>query len=152
MDRALGLYTIQVTSAENPGTDTQETGDPATGWATLGTVEYRRTDPPDFNSHLRHRFEVSADGSPIEATGLRIKVPLNTSCIDELEVNTATQRPLPSLSTVRVGESVVISWSGGGGLEYAEQVTGPWACLQDARSPYTVAVGSGSMRFYRARR
>jgi hypothetical protein len=60
-DRTLGLYTIQVTSAENPGTDTPETDDPATGWATLATVEYRRADPPDFNP-------------PIEVQGFKVTI------------------------------------------------------------------------------
>jgi len=151
-DRVLGVYTLQVTAVPSPGADTQETDDPATGWATLGTAEYRRADPPDFNPHLRHRFDVSAGGSPIEATGLRIKVPNNESDIDELEVNTVTRPPQPVLNLVRTGGNVVISWSYGGGLEGADQVTGPWTCLQDARSPHTVAVGSGPMRYYRVRR
>jgi hypothetical protein len=151
-DRVLGLYTLQITAVPTPGTDTQETDDSATGWATLATVEYRRADAPDFNPHLRHRFDVSAGGSPIEATGLRIKVPNNQSDIDEIEVNTATSAPQPALSIARSGDNIVISWAYGGGLEAAEQVTGPWTCLQDARSPYPVAVGSAPMRYYRVRR
>ena len=36
---------------------------------------------------MRHRFDISQGGAPIPATAVRIKVPLNTSAIDEIEVN-----------------------------------------------------------------
>ena len=153
VDRGLGVYTLQVTLAENPGVGTPETGDAATGWATIGTVEYRRdADPPDFRSWMRHRFEVSAGGAPIEATGLRIKVPLNTMCLDELEVNTAAARPDPEIFIARGSGTVIVSWTGGGGLEGAEKVTGPWSCIQEARTPYVVQLGTTPMRFFRVRR
>jgi hypothetical protein len=86
-DRSLGLYTLQVTAVGNPGADTPETGDPSTGWVTVGTIDYS-TETSFFRPWLRHRFDVSLeDGSPIPATGLRLKVPGNQIAIDEIEVN-----------------------------------------------------------------
>jgi len=151
-DRALGTYTLQLTSVAGPDATTVDTGDPATGWASIGTVEYRSAMPPDFNPHLRHRFDVSSGGTGIDATGLRIKVSNGLMDLDEIEVNTATAPLPPHLNLSRSGGNVIISWSGGGGLECATKVTGPWACVSDAASPYTVAISSGPIRFYRIRR
>ncbi|MBI4326961.1 MAG: hypothetical protein HY674_17105, partial [Chloroflexi bacterium] len=99
MDRSVGLYTLQITSAANPGIDTVETGDAATGWATIGTVEYTAgADTRTFSAYLRHRFDVAmADGKPIPATGLRIKVPDSGTAIDEIEVNPGPD-PIPPLA------------------------------------------------------
>jgi hypothetical protein len=149
-DRALGLYTLQVTTVPSPDGTVAETEDASTGWATLGTVEYRRADPPDFNPELRHRFEVSSGGFPVEATGLRIKVPNGLIAIDEIEVNTAAARPQPHLRISRSGASISISWTGGGGLESATTINGPWECVPGAVSPYVA--GADPIRFYRARR
>jgi hypothetical protein len=152
-DRALGLYTLQITSTANPDASTADTGDAATGWETMGAIEYRRADPPDFNPHLRHRFDLASIGGGIQATGLRILVPNSSSDIDEIEVNTASFAPLPRLTISKSGANAVITWTGGGGLEYAASVTGPWACIPDALpTGYTVALNSGSMRFYRIRK
>ncbi len=89
-DRALGTYTLQFTTAASPGAATAETGDPATGWANLGTVEYRRAELGVFTPFLRHRFDVSAGGQPVAATAIRIKVSNGQMDIDEIEVNSTT--------------------------------------------------------------
>ena len=152
-DRALGTYTIQFTSVASPDSSTAETGDAATGWEDLGMINYRRAEAPDFNPHLRHRFDVSASGAPIEATGLRIKVPDANSDIDEIEVNTAATAPAPVLTIAKTGASAMISWTGGGGLEGASSITGPWTCIGDALpTGYTVSLNSPSLRFFRVRR
>ena len=152
-DRALGTYTIQFTSVASPDSSTAETGDAATGWEELGTINYRRAEAPDFNPHLRHRFDVSASGAPIEATGLRIKVPDANSDIDEIEVNTAATAPAPVLKIAKTGASALISWTGGGGLEGASSITGPWTCIGDALpTGYTVSLNSPALRFFRVRR
>ena len=135
-----------------PDATTPDTDDSATGWTTIGTVEYRAASPPDFTPHLRHRFDVSAGGFPIDATGLRVKVSSGFIDIDEIEVNTAAAIPAPHLTLAGSGGGVMISWTGGGGLEFATDVRGPWTCLGDAVSPYPVALGSESARFYRVRR
>jgi hypothetical protein len=152
-DRALGTYMIQVTMAPSPDATTLQNGDPATGWDTVGTVQYRGANPPDFAPYLRHRFEISRGGMPIEATGMRIKVSSGQMALDEIEVNTPATRPQPALRLARGGSTVVITWSYGGGLESAPSITGPWTCVPDALpSGYTVPLDSATARFYRARR
>jgi hypothetical protein len=44
---------------------------------------------------------------------------------------------------------VVISWSGGGTLESAPAITGPWNSVQGARNPYVT--GTGQQQFFRVR-
>jgi hypothetical protein len=149
-DRALGTYTVQVTAVPSPDASTVETEDTATGWATVGRIDYRQANAPLFSPWLRHRFDLSSGGAAIDATGVRIKVSNGSMDIDEIEVNTAAVRPLPHLTTSRSGGNVIISWSGGGGLEGAPSVKGPWACIPAATSPYTT--GAGSFQFYRVRR
>ncbi|MDB6134646.1 MAG: hypothetical protein JWM59_2889 [Verrucomicrobiales bacterium] len=86
-DRSLGTYTLQYTSVAVPGTATAETGDAATGWRTIGTVRIAGSDSA-FSQSKRHEFAVSgADGAPLQATGLRIKVSDPAICIDELEAS-----------------------------------------------------------------
>jgi len=152
-DRVLGVYTIQITAVASPEASTAETGDASTGWESVGTINYRRAEPPDFNPHLRHRFELSSGGGPINATGLRIKVPDATSDIDEIEVNTAATAPRPQLTISKSGDDAVITWAYGGGLECATSITGPWTCVGDALpTGYTVPLNSSATRFYRVRR
>lgn len=88
-DRALGTYSIQITRASSPDASTPETGDASTGWVTVGELEYRGAFPNRFTPHLRHRYSISQDGSPVPATGIRLKVSSNQLAIDELEVNPA---------------------------------------------------------------
>jgi hypothetical protein len=87
-DRSAGTYTIQVTTVASPGTGTVETQNAATGWQTVGTVTIGPAGP-GFTPHLRHRYTLSQNGSPIEATGLRIKTSNNGLGIDEIEINAA---------------------------------------------------------------
>ena len=150
-DRWGGVYTLQVTTVANPGMDTAETGNPATGWATIGSVEYKSASAPDFEPWLRHRFEVVAAGGPIQATGLRFKTSDVGICIDEIEVfSAAPARPV--LSVRREGSSLVISWTSSGALQSADSVTGPWTDVAGANaSPQTVSRGPSTVKFYRVR-
>jgi hypothetical protein len=101
MDRSSGLYTLQITRLANPDGSTPDTGNPATGWATFSTVDYRVSDPGVFDPFLRHQFTVSENGAPILATGFRIKPPLSGiaggTAIDEIEVY---GRAVPEPSTI----------------------------------------------------
>ena len=152
-DRVLGAYAIQFTAVASPDVSTAETGDASTGWENVGTITYRRAEAPDFNPHLRHRFELSSGGGPINATGLRIKVPDASSDIDEIEVNTSAVAPAPRLTVAKSGANAIISWTGGGGLEGASSITGPWTCIGDALpTGHTVPLSSAPVRFYRVRR
>ena len=87
-DRTLGLYTLQYTRVSTPGPATTVTGDPDTGWTTLGTLNYQSAGTGFFtNPSRRHRFTFT----PVQATGLRLLVPGTGigpgTCLDELEVN-----------------------------------------------------------------
>jgi hypothetical protein len=88
VDRMLGLYTLQFTRVASPGTGTTVTGNPDTGWANIGTMNYQSAGTGLFaNPARRHRFTFT----PVEATGIRLVVPGTGigagTCIDELEVN-----------------------------------------------------------------
>ena len=87
-DRTLGLSTLQHTRVASPGTATIFTGNPDTGWATIGTLNYQGAGTGLFTSpSRRHRFAFSS----VTATGIRLLVPAtglgSGTCIDELEVN-----------------------------------------------------------------
>jgi FtsP/CotA-like multicopper oxidase with cupredoxin domain len=58
--------------------------------------------------------------------------------------------PHPVLSASMSGGQLTISWSGGGVLQYADQVTGPWNDVDSATSPY-LAPTDGPQGFYRVR-
>ena len=73
-ERCLGAYTVQYTTAANPGKDT-----PDTEWKTIGSVTY---DEATKNPHLRNKYRFS---EPVTATAIRLLVP-SEACIDELEV------------------------------------------------------------------
>jgi len=123
-DRALGLYTLQITTVPNPGVATPEACGltPDGGWVTVGTINYKSDNVTYFNSYLRHRFDVTQNGNPILATGIRIKVPSNQSDIDEIEVNAnaALER---SLVRITNAPGFNISWDGNDG-QFNDPATG----------------------------
>jgi hypothetical protein len=59
--------------------------------------------------------------------------------------------PPPKLTILAQGANIVISWTGGGALEEATVVTGPWTSVLNATTPHTAAV-TGQARFFRVRR
>jgi hypothetical protein len=56
-------------------------------------------------------------------------------------------QPNMRLNLERNASLLVISWDGGGTLETANQITGPWIPMPGATSPFTVSTGSGSQFF-----
>ncbi|MCA9266392.1 MAG: PEP-CTERM sorting domain-containing protein [Planctomycetales bacterium] len=88
-DRWPGNYTLQFTQVGDPAT-AAFTGDPTTGWATIGAVNYSLAVDGDvgggFTPFLRHEFDVRQNGQPISATGIRIADLAGGTAIDELEV------------------------------------------------------------------
>jgi len=145
-DRAVATYTVQVTTTLAPDATTPETDDPSTGWVTVATVQYTGASAGAFTPSLRHRFDLSAAGQPIDATGLRLKVSDGWTSIDEIEVNTLAG---PQLSMARSGNQVVITWLGSGALEYAASVAGPWTCIPGAVSGYHETLSPDTLRLYR---
>jgi hypothetical protein len=105
-DRFAGTYTIQFTQVPGANSSTTHTGDPTTGWADIGGVNYTAVDDigpgGEFTGYLRHEFSVlNDDGSPIIASGIRLLVPATGlgggTAIDEIEVYGS---PVPEPSTV----------------------------------------------------
>lgn len=101
-DRADGRsYTLQYTQLANPDTSTFETGDPSTGFATIGMLDYqgpkvgigesRFSDPA-----IRHRYNFT----PVDATGFRIVTNVPGTGIDEIELY-PTASPVTPLSPPR---------------------------------------------------
>ena len=108
-DRSIGLYTLQFTAVASPSAGTPVTGSSATGWETVGTLNYAADDDAvlgsAFTSYFRHEFDVGlAAGGGLTATGFRILVPgtgigPTTTAIDEIEVfGTAVPEPTTSLA------------------------------------------------------
>jgi hypothetical protein len=131
-DRWTGSYTLQVTTVANSGAGTAETGNAATGWATIGTIDYTGQAAPDFNPWLRHRFSVAKDGNPIQATGVRIKVSSEATCIDEIEINPSGV-PRPAV-LIQKAAGYSITWNGNNG-RFANTNS-------PARAPFTAALSS----------
>jgi hypothetical protein len=95
VDRWAGTYTVQYSQVDSADAETAFTGDPATGWATMGTVELGPTTTADgaggaFTGYLRHEFTVGGDDGPLMASAVRLLVPVTGlgggTAIDELEV------------------------------------------------------------------
>lgn len=157
--RALGTYTLQVTTVADPGVDTQETGDPTSGWANVGSLAYRGAGSAGFRHYLRHSYGLSFEGQPVNATGIRIRVPsssdaANQIVIDEIEVNTEVPIPqaVPVLAIERSGAQLKISWTGGGALQSAPAVTGTYTDVPGGgTSPQTISP-TGAQQYYRVRR
>jgi len=142
-DRWQGTYTLQVTTVVKPDASTTETGNPTTGWVTLGTVAYSDAQTsPTFRPWMRHRYDVAQGGNPIQATGLRIKVSWDAIAIDEIEVY--------ALATLFI-TGQAISWTGGGVLRAADEVTGPWIDVAGATNPMTFSPTPGNRKFFRVK-
>ena len=119
LDRTIGTYTLQYTTVATPDASTPDTDDGATGWANIGTIQYLPgTENATFTSYVRHRFDVAAGGSPIAATGLRIKVSDGSIDLDEIEVNPLPD-PVPPISNfieINAASGFEINWDRNEGL------------------------------------
>jgi len=157
-NRFAGTYVLQFTTLEGAGLDTVETGDPASGWATVGSLVYRGGSSAGFRPYLRHSYRVSFEGQPISATALRLRVPANSNptnqvAIDEFEVNTiapvAPARPV--LSVERQGSELRISWTGQGTLQSADALTGGWTDVPGGTTSPQLVPMTAQRKFYRVR-
>ncbi|HOY58830.1 MAG TPA: hypothetical protein PK640_11945, partial [Verrucomicrobiota bacterium] len=84
------------------------------------------------------------DGTVTGSTGNPALCVLNGLTIRKLVSQPQT------LTIVRQGNSVVVSWTGTGTLQIADRVTGGWNDLPNATSPQTVTPAEGQ-KFYRLR-
>ncbi|MCA9218197.1 MAG: hypothetical protein KDB27_34250 [Planctomycetales bacterium] len=125
LDRHMGLYTLQYTQVPNPSSDLDfdTTGNPATGWVEIGTLEYGASDGPETNYNntwQRHRYNFD----PVDATGIRLIVPGTGlgggTAIDEIELydmpgEFVAPPPPPSPITIEPALGFTISWDGNDG-------------------------------------
>ena len=148
-DRWQTTYTLQVTTVANPDGGTTTTGDATTGWVTIGTAKYQGGKRTGFTPWVRHRYNVSQGGNPIQATGVRIQVASGSTEIDEIELNAAAAAPAVMSITHQASE-VVVSWTGAGTLQTANQVTGPWTDVAGVTNPMTFSTTS-NQQFYRVK-
>jgi hypothetical protein len=90
-DRSLGIYTLQITTLPSPDASTAVTGSAATGWESIGTLNYLSSEDAvpgaAFTAHFRHEYGL---GAGVQATGFRILVPATGlaagTAIDEIEL------------------------------------------------------------------
>ena len=105
-DRFDGTYTIQYTQVANPGASTLVTGDPETGWDTIGTITYGAGEIGDsapggsFTGFFRHEFGLGLNGEAIGATAARIIVSSGSIAIDEVELTGFVPEPSTGLAVV----------------------------------------------------
>jgi hypothetical protein len=70
--------------------------------------------------------------------------------LNAVEYMTSAAPAGPELAITSADGDVTIQWQGGGTLESAEAITGPWTPVPNATSPFT-AEATGSARFFRVR-
>lgn len=128
-DRTLGLYKLQYTQVANPHTNLGllTTGNPATGYVDIGTLDYQSVGGANFTApSRRHRYEFN----PVTATGLRLMVPgtgggPGGTAIDEIELyNSTLSQPLGGAMVVIQDETTNASGLPNGGGAIAEPAPG----------------------------
>ncbi|MGV3772460.1 MAG: lectin-like domain-containing protein [Verrucomicrobiales bacterium] len=63
----------------------------------------------------------------------------NNHWIDDIQIATSVGQAAPQISSiVKNGNNVVITWTGGGELQSATSILGPWNTIADSSSPVTV--------------
>ena len=87
--------------------------------------------------------------SPYAPRSMNMAFQLSTP-IGGTNSSSIVSAPAPTLSASMAGGSLNISWAGGGVLQYADEITGPWNDIEGATSPYQ-APTTAPQRFYRVR-
>lgn len=137
-DRTLGFYSLQYTQLPNPTGTEAVTGNAATGWATVGTLDYQSAGGTNFTlPHQRHRFNFDN----IDATGLRLIVPASGvgggTAIDEFEIYAPiTFNPAPGFA---------IAWDGNDGANFNPNVPATVPDNLALASNGSTAFGSGQL-------
>ena len=145
-DRTLGLYSLQWTQAASPGVGTIDTGDPSTGWATVGTLNYGAPDPAiNYTApSLRHRYNFDQVSG---ATGFRLITP-GGAAIDELEFYSvsAIVQPPPSPIAIAPASGFNISWNGNDG-DFFDPTAPPAGAMAPGNLATTIGTAFGSSEF-----
>jgi hypothetical protein len=88
-------------------------------------------------------------GSPIVTENTQVTITVQDPSQNITTCNlTVTLRP-PALTISLVGQSVSLTWPGGGTLLQAFDVTGPWNPISGAASPYSIPQPLLARSFYR---
>jgi hypothetical protein len=91
-------------------------------------------------------FSVTPSGEQV-----LINDPEHPLALRAFRTTSGTTTPSPRITTTRNGNSMVLSWTGGGTLETSSTMAaGSWTAVQNGTSPYTVQT-TGANAFYRVR-
>jgi hypothetical protein len=129
-DRNLGTYTFQYTNVASPTASTTFTGNPNTGWTTIGTINYASADDAvvggAFTPWFRNQWSMSYNGAPINATAFRINTPNDQIAIDEMEFNGAAALTLQATGTHNVANVVPnnLALASNGATAFAKDLIG----------------------------
>lgn len=92
-DRTAGVYTVHYTQVPSPGAGLTVTGDPSTGWATIGSVNYAYQGNDDAAGSIAMSRRHAWGFPSVNATGIRLTAPgssfVDGAAIDELEAFSA---------------------------------------------------------------
>ena len=100
-DRTGGVYDVHYTQVANPGAGLGVTGNPATGWTSIGSVNYVFGGAPGspISMSLRHEWSFPS----VNATGVRLTAPGSSfadgAAIDELEAYSFAAAPISLVTT-----------------------------------------------------
>lgn len=132
-------------------------GDPAAGGMVIGEWEAGAKMANAAGDTLGgHRLVFltgsrEADGLTSEGSGIyNLAEDGAILFLNAVEYMTSAPAAGPQLSVTSANGNVTIQWSGGGTLESAAAITGPWTPVPNATSPFT-AQATGSAAFYRVR-
>jgi hypothetical protein len=103
-DRTAGTYTVHYTQVPNPGTGLGVTGDPSTGWATIGSVNYAYQGNDDAAGPIAMSRRHAWNFPSVNATGIRLTAPGSSfadgAAVDELEAfSTPFSAPVSLVTT-----------------------------------------------------
>lgn len=129
-DRSQGAYALQYTQVAGPSGNLGlgVTGDPASGWADVGTLDYGASEGPGTNfnqTFARHRYNFGA----VSASGIRLVVPGTGigggTAIDEIEVYDVAGAivdppPPPPPFEIFPSEGFNVSWDGNDGDHFTD--------------------------------
>jgi len=113
LDRTLGTYTLQYTTAPNPDAST-----PAAAWVPIGSVTHIAGDAGALSPSRRHAYNFA----PVSATGMRLLTP-NGAAIDELEFAPFAAAPLTlQMTSGTMTQATNIALDVNGGVAFAKDV------------------------------